>query len=1035
MKPLLLTMSAFGPYAGLCEVDFTRLGGSGLFLITGDTGAGKTTIFDGISYALFGETSGENRGGDSLRSDFAGPDTDTFVTLRFQHRGETYTVTRRPEYSRPKKRGDGFTRQPAEAELILPDDPPVTKMFEVTKRVTEILRFNYKQFKQLCMLAQGEFLRLLLAGSDERAEIFRRIFGTGIYRDLQLDLGEQAKQLAGELAAVRAHIADNCGRVMAEPDGPLDQALSLIQENGSSAAAAEEWSLCNRIQEQNEADRSRLQFCGEELTRLDQHRQQAAITAALLRQLANHRMRLEQLETRRETMVEICRRLEQNQRAREVAPARDRLLSLRRQLASQEEETAGLEKQLVRQRQVLTAAEERLSAAEAEEPQRQAASRRLLELRRLLECYGRLQEAYETFTHAEGEAAATQGVLLQTAAALKKLREEQNNLEKERDTLEAAEADLARAQAALQENDIRMEALEKLCILLQETDKARCKATEAATDFRAAETIYQQEKIDYDRMESLYFSAAAGVLAARLENGLPCPVCGSADHPSPAALPKDAPTEERLQHQKKRRENAAARYTAASQSSGESLAALREKQAALERAAAEMQVSPDAAAMEAALDAVRQKQLLLTADLTSSRKRWERRRALPGLLENLNGQIRTKAAEEQSLATSLSQQQAAAAAARASWETLRSELPAEYADNTDASAVEKEIRRLEEKERQAKLERENARLAAEEAHRQSQRMDGRREALIAALTDLRIQLAEQQKALERLCAEHGFAGESEAVQALLSDELAADYQQKASQYEVDRQEAVNSIRRLEEELRDKKGQTPQEETDWEQQIAALREKTGRLQSRLDANSRTLAELQDKLNRLKQLEADYLEVRELADTAGGRLAGKKKIAFETYVQAAYFDQILRQANRRLIGMTHGRFTLVRNDFQENLSDRGLELGVMDQYTGKARPVKTLSGGESFKAALALALGLSDVIQRRAGGVSIDTMFVDEGFGSLDAESLDAAIQTLQLLAGTDRLVGIISHVDELKERIDKKILVRKSPQGSRVELMT
>ena len=191
----------------------------------------------------------------------------------------------------------------------------------------------------------------------------------------------------------------------------------------------------------------------------------------------------------------------------------------------------------------------------------------------------------------------------------------------------------------------------------------------------------------------------------------------------------------------------------------------------------------------------------------------------------------------------------------------------------------------------------------------------------------------------------------------------------------------------------------------------------------------------KLGQLKEAEKAYIDIRELADTANGRLAGKKKIAFEAYVQAAYFDQILHQANRRLTGMTHDRFTLVRNDFQENLTDRGLELGVMDQYTGKARPVKTLSGGESFKAALALALGLSDVVQRRAGGVSIDTMFVDEGFGSLDTESLDAALQTLQQLAGTDRLVGIISHVDELKERIDKKILVRKSPRGSRVELET
>ena len=271
--------------------------------------------------------------------------------------------------------------------------------------------------------------------------------------------------------------------------------------------------------------------------------------------------------------------------------------------------------------------------------------------------------------------------------------------------------------------------------------------------------------------------------------------------------------------------------------------------------------------------------------------------------------------------------------------------------------------------------------------------------------------------------------------ALLPPEQAAALQRELSQYDADRRESATRIQRLEQELLPDESSGAGDPASLETRSAQIREAGGRLRSRLDANRRILAELTGKLGQLKEAEKAYIDIRELADTANGRLAGKKKIAFEAYVQAAYFDQILHQANRRLTGMTHDRFTLVRNDFQENLTDRGLELGVMDQYTGKARPVKTLSGGESFKAALALALGLSDVVQRRAGGVSIDTMFVDEGFGSLDAESLDAALQTLQQLAGTDRLVGIISHVDELKERIDKKILVRKSPRGSRVELET
>ena len=340
MKPLRLTMSAFGPYANTCEVDFTAFGNGGLFLITGDTGAGKTTIFDAISYALFGETSGEKRGGDGLRSDFADPDTDTFVTLVFKHRGETYTITRRPEYTRPKKRGEGFIKQGAEAELLLPDSQPVTKIGEVTRRVEELLRFNHKQFKQLCMLAQGEFQHLLLAGSDERAKIFRRIFDTGIYQDIQQDLAEQARHQYGFVAAARTHIIDNSRRILTEPESELAAIMAQIEENG--VVAAQDLPLCHLLHEQNIADQLYLADTAIRQDALDHRRQQAVFTLHRAQEIVQKQQQLaerlaeqKQLLSYTNEMEELRLTLARANRALEIAPERTLLLTIRQQLAEQ----------------------------------------------------------------------------------------------------------------------------------------------------------------------------------------------------------------------------------------------------------------------------------------------------------------------------------------------------------------------------------------------------------------------------------------------------------------------------------------------------------------------------------------------------------------------------------------------------------------------------------------------------------------------------------------------------------------------------
>ena len=871
MKPQVLTISAFCSYAGVCTLDFTRFGDGGLILITGDTGAGKTTIFDAISYALFGEASGAERGGDSLRSDYAAPETDTFVTLTFTHRGKTYTVTRRPEYVRPKRRGAGFTRQPAEAELLRPDGPPVAKVGEVTRYVEELLRFNYKQFKQLCMLAQGEFLRLLLASSDERAEIFRRIFDTGLCRGLQLELAERARQLFGQVQQLRRHIADNLLRIQANPESALGV---LLAEETADGAVAEE--VIRELAVQNALDQTRLDTVKEEMETLDGRRQALVVNRQRAEEDARRRRRLGEV---RGELTELLRQEPQQQ---------ERLLLL---------ETA--EKAVGAGRLLAEVQTLRRQRRQAEQDCRQAAAAR---------------------EQANADLAARQAKQeAQQAAAGRR---------------EALEAQVNRL-TALRESVVRLTALaEELPGL--------------AAAFQTAEYAAGRAKEDYDRVESSFFHAQAGLLAARLTDGEACPVCGSRMHPQPAQLPEDAPTEDDWKQARAAREKAEAALAEA----GQALAAHRRLTTATEAQAGEQ-----------------------NAEL-----------ALP--LE--------KTAVTAALRDAMQHAQEAANAA-----------------DTAAAALVK------------------ARETAAAAEAQIVTAEARLEEL------LRI-LGEKERALEAQRLAAGFADETALEAAQLPTDRLRALREETARYAANRQQAEAEAARLTEETA---GKAPDREVieaqlaEAEAQLTVQRETAARLQSRLDANRRVFAELQEKQAALTEAERTYLWTKELADTAGGTVTGRRKLRFEAYVQGAYFDQILAAANRRLSRMTAGQYELMRADSPDSLQDRGLELAVMDYHTGKPRPVKTLSGGESFEASLALALGLSDVVQRRHGGVSIETMFIDEGFGSLDGESLDAAIRTLLSLAGDKRLVGIISHVDGLKERIDRQIVVRKTLTGSTASIRT
>ncbi len=1046
MKPILLTMSAFGPYAGRCDVDFARLGGRGLFLITGDTGAGKTTLFDGISYALFGETSGSSRGGDGLRSDFARPETETFVSLTFEHRGERYTVRRSPEYTRPKLRGEGTTRQPASAELTYPDGRVAAKVGEVTRCVEELLRLNHKQFGQICMLAQGEFLRLLLAGSDERAEIFRRIFDTGIYRRIQQELAARVREQAGELATARSHLLDNCRRIRceeAETDAALTAALAALEKDGPFGVPA----VRDALAEQNRRDAERLQALyntsaalDEELRRLTVRLATAQETAKKREELAALRARAEQMAQQDERIAALDENLALTERAQGLSAERALVLNARRQANDAEEEAARRAIQKKERENDRRFAAEQWAALERDEPRRLALVQQRDALAHQLPQYVRLAEQIQAVQAGE---TALRGCEERLAAAEKRAEETEALYQKDEEEYRI----LADAPAALARLDHRAEELERRRRGLDELDTLahRCLENEETlaarqAAFSSAAAAYAGAKQAYDQAEALFFHAQAGLLAGRLKPGEPCPVCGAREHPVPAPLPETAPSREELDQLKTARDTENERCMAAGN-------ALEKQKNTAEAALAEL----CRRAEEAALPFSTPSSLLLTVDESRRRLREEqnrlckereeaerresRRQALPALLTQREEERRAARTRRDACREERAGLAAALEAARTERQALETTLPEASLSLEQAQQRLEELTRLTER---LQAERENCRERREQAERQWETAAAAARDAAEAARAARDAEQRLTEAYRRRCMDAGFAGEETVSAALCGPETLQARREEKERLAAEKRSWEDAVRRLETETA-RETADPLEAAEalraCETEASALRESAAALRSRLDGNRRIETELDGKLADSAELEKDLLNLRSLSDAANGTIKGKKKLQLEMVVQAAYFDSILREANKRLDKMTYGRFELVRNDFQESLADRGLELGVFDHYTGKARHVKTLSGGESFKASLALALGLSDVIQRRAGGVSVDTLFVDEGFGSLDAESLDAAVNILLSLAGTDRLVGIISHVQELKERIDKQIVVRRSPRGSSVRVET
>ena len=893
MRPLKLTMSAFGPYAGRMELDFESLGTGGLYLITGDTGAGKTTIFDAISFALFGEASGGNREPGMLRSKYADPATPTEVELVFRYAGKEYTVTRNPEYMRPKGRGEGMTKQTASAVLICPEGPPITKPREVNAAIRDILGLDREQFAQVAMIAQGDFLKLLLAETKERQKIFRNIFHTNLYVELQEQLSKQANKVKYQWEDVQDSIRQYVEGILCDEGFRHGEKTRLAKEEQLPVAEV----LC-LLENLLEEDRERQTLLEE---------------------------KLQQLDNEMEAVVSLLARAEADRKTRDAL----------RETEAAEEQTAGE----LQQRQA------ELELRQLQKPRQEALTREITALDLSLGDYDRLTELQKDLEEAEKQREQADRAGTRALAEKQRLLLEIAQHREERRCLEEIGAEKEKLLRLKQEQHQTREQLQKLISDIAQYHTQQENWEIARDLYLAAESRSSGLLQEYDSKNKAFLDEQAGILAAQLEAGRPCPVCGSLHHPAPAVMADSAPTGEEVRKARK----------------------------AYEKAAKETEKASAAAAREKG-------------------KANSLEEALLGLTENL---LQTRDIAEAEAAA-----RKAAGEIRDSLESLEGKLR-EIARGQERKAQLEE--RIPQKEKELS--------AAEEKYSRAKEELASGDASIRSLT-------EQVRLLtEKLT----FSGKPAAI----AYRNGLDRERKALQTALETAEKACSTCREKlvaldaaaSQLRQQLDSTPvldlQGQLDRKAELNRLKAEVLKNQkavhSRLVANQSNLKKIRSQYEVLAVLEEKQKWLRALSDTANGTIRGKEKIMLETYIQTTYFDRIRRKTADTMRGQT------------------GLELDVIDHYNGTERSVKTLSGGESFKASLALALGLSDEIQMSTG-IRLDTLFVDEGFGSLDPESLNQAYHALAGLTEGDRLVGIISHVAELKERIDRQILVTKEKSG-------
>lgn len=918
MRPLKITMSAFGPYAGEVTLDMQKLGKSGIYLITGDTGAGKTTIFDAISYALYGEASGNYRENTTLRSKYASADTPTFVELEFEYNNEIYKINRNPEYPRPNKRGEGFTKQSANAELVMPDGSVITKIKEVSAKVEEIIGINKNQFSQIAMIAQGDFRKLLNCETNERSQIFRKIFKTEPYHNIEIKLSSLFNELRRNREKEKSGIEQYINQLKCNENDTLS--LELERAKSGDVLIEDVIKLAGEIINKDTLEYTKTQknieSINEEIEKINSNIKLYENQEATKKAYAKASAKLEEFKTKRND----CEK-----------------------------------------------------AYKSAEAQRE----RLDDLTRKINLINSKMPKYDELKSLENSINERTQSFEKSNNSLKLKQQEITLLEKEIDEKSKALEEVKGADLLVQKLTAQKEEIKKKAEALKElkTEIDRCKAEQknlknAQSFAKSALDEYGALENEYNQIYIAFFNEQAGIIADELKDGEPCPVCGSTSHPNLARKSENAPSQadvESAQNLVKKAQEKAdkARDTASALKSRFDEIAANVKSAAKKLFGTDDNVFDD-----------------YNSNINALKKEYDDTLAL---LKTANEKLNLY------------------------------------------QKLDKEIPKIQEKQKSLsdEISKLNTQKASDEAF-----------------------ISENTKRVTSIKSELDFE----------SADLAKDKLKEYTNLSNDIKNAIEKSKNDFDDIKSKydtqKGKKASLENALKEfkeiDLASLNEKSLKLNeykkdvdktakslySRIESNKLLVDDISEKRDILKEYDDKYVWLKALSETANGDISGKEKITLETFVQMTYFDSIIRKANIRLLTMSDGQYELVRRSDAETLKkNEGLALDVIDHFNGSSRSVSTLSGGESFMASLCLALGLSDEIQSSNGGIKLDTMFVDEGFGSLDGEALDRALSALTSLSQGNRLVGIISHVDVLRDRIDNKIVITKDrTTGSNAQII-
>lgn len=1050
MKPLLIEMSAFGPYADRTVVPFHTLGSQGVFLVTGDTGAGKTTIFDGIAFALFGEASGLTRTVDTMRSDFAEASVKTYVTFRFLHRGKEYVITRNPKYERPKKNGEGFTTENADAQLCLPEGNVVSGYREVTAKISDLLGINYRQFKQIAMIAQGEFLQLLLADSKERGEIFRRVFNTELFQTVQRRLKDKEREGKRACESLEQSILQYIQGILC-PRGEEGQDLS---SRIGKAGIHDSEEILGELESLVKNDKALLASLKEQMEELDIKRngQIIRITKAshinsLFEELRRAESRQKELQ---DGLADYNRRKSELHRGEKALHFLLPLEGMYRKEAENIEKLRANISKLTAQLEVLTEEQKKAGDKFQKEvlrlEERESLGAALDRLKKQLPQYEALNLLKEGIGKLTGMQNSLSGEEEESEKQKEHLKEQRLSLQEELAGLEDVESKVALWGQEEKEIDTAIAGLTGLESSLEKLSRLQREEERLEEEFELAKEAYLTASSLFARKETSFFREQAGILAKTLKKGEPCPVCGSTTHPCIAETTEDSPTEEELNRyrkdsdMKRQKLQGCSELCAAAQAEYKAVkeqfiisARLFFPEGSLLKE--EYPVEGLAGKIAELLSGFREKKRNSYNLSIKLKEQAERKRECRELLA-----ANDKGIQDREKILSENRQKKTEVLAELSqrlgeYNKLKSLL--EYPDKAQAEAVIAEWNHKLEELKGAYQQADNAyRDIINKAESTKTLLDNQKNTLAEAI------LAGEQAKNEYFCKleEYGFAGETDYWNALLTEEQLAHLKDSQDTYQDAVKKNELELIRLREETKEQEytdiEQLEEVKDSLEQERRQYETRSQEIMERLGSNEYTAKALRKAISDAAVCQREYLLASNLSKTANGELSGRQKLAFEQYVQASYFNQILLEANKRLKIMTQGRYELLRREEPMDLrSQTGLEINVLDYYTGRVRSVKSLSGGEAFKASLSLALGLSDVIQSYAGGVEIDTLFIDEGFGALDSESLEQALETLVGLAEGNRLVGIISHVSELKEKIDRQILIQKSSSGSSIRILS